>query len=75
METHPMTYEIWLEAWTTGPECQHGDEEYLGRHEGADFNDACLNALLARGYDMRLYNRDANTWWGCRFFDNQKDAK
>lgn len=66
-------YEIWLEGFSiTG---SHGKAECLGIYEGETFEKACETALEHEGYDMDFYNDKTNTYWGCRLFDNEGQAR
>ena len=43
--------------------------------EGESFESACENALNALKWDIKYYDKERNTYWGCRFFDNETDAR
>ena len=68
-------YEVWLEGYTANGE--RGYAQYLGNHPGKNFADACRRALIYNEWPgiKRLYNPDRNTYCGCRFFDNEADAR
>lgn len=74
-------FEVWTEGWSaTGG---HSPAQFLGVYEGATFADACrawaMEQKPSEGYTdpMRQLWRDGDppTWWGCRFFDNEADAR
>lgn len=66
-------FEVWMEGHrATG---EHSTADYLGVHEGENFKEACKNALEAEGWSMGFYDGKTNSYWGCRFFDNEADAR
>lgn len=66
-------YTIWLEGYqATG---EHGTATCLGSHQGETFQDACKQAVIARDMDLKSYSEERNTYWGCRFFDNEAEAR
>ena len=74
-------YEVWMEGHRVEPEGEGKPvpHQFIGKFKGLDFQDACRVAAntLADGklYDFfKYYDRANNTWRGCRFFDNEKDA-
>lgn len=73
-------YEIWNEGYTATGES--GGAQQLTREngdnlfEGETFKEACKNALIELDWDMdRYYDEERNTFWACRFFDNETDAR
>lgn len=70
------TYSLWMEGFSaTG---QHNTAQYLGDFEGNSFNDACDN--WANSIEEQEYYKSGNdkcrpTYWGCRIFDNEEDAR
>lgn len=78
-----MKYEVWSEGYrATGQSATafklinpKGD----GTWEAETFSDACILAMKSSGYSYqdidKFYNPVKNSFWGCRFFDNEKDAK
>ena len=83
-----LRYEDWMatkgktkyEVWCEGSFIQ-GDErptpaQFLGTHYGKDFKEACQNAMEYKGWEVdKYYNEEKNTFWGCRFYDNETDAR
>ncbi|EBF8123335.1 hypothetical protein ACVY1S_002049 [Salmonella enterica subsp. enterica] len=67
-----MKYQIWSEGYeATG---NSGSAELLGEVEADDFASAC--SALFEGTDREKYfNKQRLTYWGCRLFDNEQDAK
>ena len=62
---------IWREGYSlTG---DYSPAEFMGKvvvEDETDFK-ACCHKLLKND---KHYNKKANTWWGCRLFDNQAEA-
>jgi hypothetical protein len=71
-------YEVWLEGYSVNGQSEKA-KRIIKRHkvlwEGKTFQEACFEALYSLDYDMRFYDKDANTYWGRRFFDNEADAR
>jgi hypothetical protein len=62
-------YEIWSEGFVaTG---QHGFAHHHGRCSAGSFKDACKTFFK----DDTCFNEDRLTYWGCRLFDNEKEAR
>lgn len=70
------SYTIWAEGYrATG---QHGTATLLGSASGETFRDAVKElAKRALPEDRALFNTDhiQPTYWGCRLFDNEEDAR
>jgi hypothetical protein len=69
-----QTYQIWIEGYrATGEE---GNAQFLGAFSGDDFQDACIKAMKALKWDINTYyDYERNTFWGCRLYDNEVDAR
>jgi len=66
-------YEIWSEGFSATGE--YGPAQLMGSSEGNSFEDACRRlAEKESGFD-EYYNPERNTYWGCRLFDNEADAR
>ena len=68
-----MKYEIWSEGYRcTG---NSSGAIFLGTFEAESFKTAC--DLLAENDKEfgRLYDSERMTFWGCRLFDNEADAR
>lgn len=70
------TYNVWMEGYIiTG---NSGKAEFVGSKEAETFEDACAT-LLEEKYGKEVfkqqYTQSNNTWWGCRMFDNEADAR
>ena len=64
-----MIYEVWSEGYV----CT-GDRQGATHHgsvEARSFKEACIKLLE---HD-NTYNEKANTLWGCRIYDNEKEAR
>ena len=68
------SFDIWIEGYAaTGDRAQ---AEYLGKSSGTSFQKACEAILIKLGRKTKgLYNPELNTYWGCKFYDNEKDAR
>lgn len=63
------TFEVWSEGFrATG---EHGTATRHGKVRALSFKDAC-EKLLGDDGD---FDADKNTHWGCRLFDNERDAR
>ena len=66
-------FEIWNEGYScTG---QSVGAQFLGTYEGETFRDATIAALIDKKWNMSYYDEERNTFWGCRFFDNESSAR
>lgn len=67
-----MLYEIWVEGFsTTG---QWGYAYKMGEEHGKTFEEACAKFMDYRPKQAEFYNREKNTDWGRKLFDNKLDA-
>ena len=67
------TFPVWLEGYrATG---ESGTATYLGDFTGDTFHEACKKAVIARDMDLKYYDPEKNTFWACRFFYNEVDAR
>lgn len=68
-------YEIWSEGFADSRELH---QAYLfGCGEGETFREACINFMNAdkQHKELRYFNVKDLTFWGCRLFDNEADAR
>ena len=69
----------WFAIWSEGYRAtgESGKAILHGNWQGTDFKDAVKNMLAEWNQDevKKYYNEEENTYWGCRFFDNEKDAR
>lgn len=83
-------YEIWIRGYSaTGESEPHRrllrDGEVDSKWSGVTFQQACVKALnelhwpmlyeALQGIGECYYDRKENSYWGRKFFDNEKDAK
>lgn len=72
-------YQVWLEGFSatgnneTAKKLTRKNEETTW--EADTFQEACEKALRTLKWEMKYYNNDRNTYWSCRFFDNETDAR
>lgn len=68
-------FEIWTEGYAATGE--HQPASKMGEAEGETFRDAVLKFM--ENYSPRKRRDDFNaerlTYWGCRLFDNEADAR
>lgn len=67
-----MKYQVWLEGYAAS-----GDSStayFVGEFEGESFEQACATAAKQLS-EPKLYDPKRNTYWGCSFYDNEKDAR
>ena len=64
-----MRYEIWSEGYAATGE--RGEAIKIGEAEAESFQEACNTLLRENG----LYDSARLTYWGCRLFDNEADAR
>jgi len=66
-----MMFEIWSEGFSatgqSGSAIRHGQ----GCVKAKSFKAACAKFFGANRY----FNREKMTYWGCRLFDNEKEAR
>lgn len=78
-------YEVWIEGYAaTG---QSGRHDFVGKVKAKNFKEACAKAMWKRVLDCyfgdegkakeeydRYYDKERNSYWGCRFFDNEEES-
>ena len=62
-------YEVWVEGYRTISRA--GYAWRAGIAEASSFQEAC--EIVFEG--EKPYNKDNNTYWGCRLLDNEADAR
>lgn len=68
-------FDVWCEGYrATG---EHGTASFLGRFPGATFRDAVITAMHQQEWEQRdgLFNEERLSYWGCKFYDNETDAR
>ena len=69
------TYEVWTEGYVvTGGS---SGAVFHGAWKGVDFKDAVKNYAesVEDPYARSTIDLDRMTFWGCKFFDNEADAR
>lgn len=70
-------YEVWIEGYAATGE--YAEASRLGEDgelfSGNTFADACRNAIIKLKWNTNYYNEQSNSYWGCRFYDNEQDAR
>lgn len=79
-------YEIWMEGYVI--QGNDSNATFIGKAKGETFKDACMNfeypdniffnetVIVKKGDKLKLdAHYDEPTIWGCRLFDNEKDAR
>lgn len=65
-------YQVWSEGYAaTG---NSGSAELLGEVEAGDFASAC-SVLFEGSERAKYFDKQQLTYWGCRLFDNEQDAR
>jgi Zn/Cd-binding protein ZinT len=68
------TYEVWSEGYAATGES--AGARFHGKFKGATFKDAVESYINTLSPDSRKsFNGERLTYWGCRFFDNEQDAR
>lgn len=69
-----MEFEVWTEGYAcTG---QSAKAQYRGKFRGETFKDAVIAFRDTLSKERAAYiNIEGLTDWGCRFFDNETDAR
>lgn len=69
-------FKLWMEGY-----CDQGSEgvptkaRLLGTYQGFSLQDAFRNFIRIEGWDAKYANFDKPSYWACRVFDNEKDAR
>lgn len=66
-------FDIWCEGFAVTGES--GQATLLGCEKGIDLKDACKNLASKDEEFARYFNEDNMTYWGCRIYDNELDAR
>ncbi len=71
-------WEIWTEGWcATGCEGIPQEAKFHGKFEGKTFTDAIrsFRDSLDDEYSRSFVDMKNQSFWGCRFYDNETDAR
>lgn len=71
----PKQWPLWVEGYVATGES--ADATFLGSFEGETFQDAiqAYKDSLTDDYSRKCVDVERQTFWGCRFFDNEADAR
>ena len=64
-----MKFKIWSEGYAATGEC--GKAVFHGLVYAESFRNACTEKF----WNDRNFNSETLTYWGCRLFDNETDAR
>ena len=71
-------FEVWTEGYLcTGMEGIPAKAQMHGKFKGETFKDAVIawKNTLTDEYSIKCVDIDRMNFWGCRFFDNEVDAR
>jgi hypothetical protein len=72
VELKMKRYDVWMEGYAaTG---NFSGAEFCGVYEAETFAEACAKWNREQGEPGYFDSKDL-TYWGCRFFDNERDAR
>lgn len=76
-ETKPEHEEKEFQVWSEGFHEMGGRSGAMfhGRSKGNNLKEACLNLAQKHADFAGLFNVESMTYWGCRIFDNERDAR
>lgn len=66
-------FEIWSEGYII--QGNKSTAIYFGREKAETFKEACDNFAKITPNFAEYYNPKKMTFWGCRLFDNETDAR
>jgi hypothetical protein len=66
-------FEVWMEGYAATGGTAYA--EFVAEVEAETFEEACVKALKVRHFDMSFYRPESNAYWGCRLFDNEREAR
>ena len=66
-------YNIWSEGFRTNGEASGAF--FIGTNLGSNFKEACDNLAIRDTNFKRYYDDNKLTYWGCKLFDNESDAR
>lgn len=68
-----MVYNIWMEGYRCNGD--EGRASFVGVAEGKNFKEACKNYVKHDKEFGKLFNDEKLTYWGCKLFDNESQAR
>ena len=67
------SFKIWSEGYSaTG---NSAGAHFHGEAKGEDFEKACRNFASKEPEFAKYFDKSGMTYWGCRLFDNESDAR
>lgn len=78
MDSKNKEWEVWSEGYlATGMEGIPATAQFHGKFNGETFRDACDKwaETLSDDYSKSCYDGERLTFWACRLFDNEADAR
>ena len=66
-------YNIWSEGFRTNGEASSAF--FIGTSFGSNFKEACNNFAIKDANFKKYYSSNDLTYWGCKLFDNEADAR
>jgi hypothetical protein len=68
-------FEIWTEGFVATGESSRAS--FLGKFKGETFKDAVISwkNTLTDKHSIQCVDIERMSYWGCRFFDNESDAR
>ena len=66
-------YDIWSEGFRTNGKASSAF--FIGTSLGSNFKEACDNLAIRDTNFKRYYSGNDLTYWGCKLFDNEVDAR
>jgi hypothetical protein len=66
-------FDIWAEGYLTNG--GFGGAIHLGKCCGETFKQACENKAKIDKDFKKYFNSETMTYWGCKLFDNESDAR
>lgn len=66
-------YNIWSEGFRTNGEASGAF--FIGTSLGSNFKEACDNFAIKDANFKKYYSSNDLTYWGCKLFDNETDAR
>ena len=66
-------FEVWTEGYqATG---ERSPASFHGVFRAPTFADAVKRCVKEKKFDTRCFDPERLSYWGCRFFDNEADAR
>ena len=67
------TYHVWAEGYRANGD--RANAHLIGSIESDSFENACNTLIRICGMDDHNWDKEKLTYWGCRLFDNEIDAR